>query len=72
MPMVGNVEMTEQEIEEFREVFDLVDKDKGGAIEADEIMELMDMLGIQTDRDQVENMINEIDEDGNGEIDFDE
>jgi len=69
---VGNVEMTEQEIEEFREVFDLVDKDKGGAIEADEIMELMDMLGIQTDRDQVENMINEIDEDGNGEIDFDE
>lgn len=34
---VGNVEMTEQEIEEFREVFDLVDKDKGGAIEADEV-----------------------------------
>jgi hypothetical protein len=35
-------------------------------------MELMDMLGIETDREQVEKMINEIDEDGNGEIDFDE
>jgi GTPase SAR1 family protein len=34
---IGNVEMTEQEIEEFREVFELVDKDKGGAIEADEV-----------------------------------
>ena len=32
----------------------------------------MELLGIETSREQVEKLINEIDEDGNGEIDFDE
>uniref|UniRef100_A0A061RHW7 Calmodulin-like protein n=1 Tax=Tetraselmis sp. GSL018 TaxID=582737 RepID=A0A061RHW7_9CHLO len=69
---VGGIEFSEQEVSDFREVFELVDKDKGGTIEAVEVMELMVMLGIKTSREQVESLINDIDEDGNGEIDFEE
>ena len=32
----------------------------------------MELLGIETSREQVEKLIGEIDEDGNGEIDFEE
>lgn len=34
---VGAVTFSDQEVEEFREVFELVDVDKGGTIEADEV-----------------------------------
>eukprot|EP00951_Prasinocladus_malaysianus_P008275 scaffold59780_cov22-Prasinocladus_malaysianus.AAC.1 len=35
-------------------------------------MELMEMLGIKTTQEQVDELISDIDEDGNGEIDFEE
>ena len=34
---MGAVTFSDQEVEEFREVFELVDVDKGGTIEADEV-----------------------------------
>ena len=43
---MGNVEVSEQEIKEFREIFNLVDKDKGGTISVQEVQDLMDMLGM--------------------------
>ena len=39
-------DLTEEEIQEFREIFNLVDKDKGGSISKEELGELMDTLGI--------------------------
>ena len=39
--------MSKEELAEFREIFDLVDKDKGGSISRDELGELMDTLGIE-------------------------
>mmetsp|Transcript_28516 Transcript_28516/g.50944 ORF Transcript_28516/g.50944 Transcript_28516/m.50944 type:complete len:159 (-) Transcript_28516:157-633(-) len=69
---VGGVELSESEIAEFQEVFDLVDKDRGGTIQANEVMELMQMLGMKPTKADVEKMISEIDEDGNGEVDFSE
>ena len=36
-PQVGGVELTETQVAEFREVFDLVDSDKGGDIDVDEV-----------------------------------
>ena len=41
MVKVGSVELTDEEVREFREVFDLVDKGKGGTIDAAEVKELM-------------------------------
>ena len=69
---VGAVELTDAEVAEFREVFDLVDKDGGGTIEATEVKELMELLGLQPKQSEVEAMIAEIDIDGNGEVDFEE
>ena len=59
-------------IKEFREIFNLVDKDKGGTISVQEVQDLMDMLGMQMSEAETRAMVAEIDLDGNGEIDFPE
>ncbi|KAA0157502.1 hypothetical protein FNF29_00078 [Cafeteria roenbergensis] len=64
--------LTKQELQEYREIFNLVDKDGGGSISADELADLMETLGIHAKKEEVEAMIAEIDEDGSGEIDFPE
>ena len=60
------------ELAEFREIFDLVDKDKGGSISSTELAELMQTLGISASQEEIHAMVAEIDTDGNGDIDFDE
>jgi len=64
--------LTEEEINEFREIFNLVDKDGGGTISKDELAELMDTLGIEATAEEIELMISEIDSSGDGLIDFEE
>ena len=64
--------LTPAELAEFREIFDLVDKDKGGSIDQTELLGLMETLGIYASREEIDIMVSEIDGDGNGEIDFDE
>ena len=65
-------QLTEEEISEFREIFNLVDKDGGGSITKTELGELMDTLGIDASPEEIDAMISEIDQDGNGDIDFEE
>ncbi|KAJ0411375.1 hypothetical protein ATCC90586_004361 [Pythium insidiosum] len=64
--------LTAEELAEFREIFNLVDRDRGGSITKVELGELMDTLGIDTSPEEIDLMIHEIDQDSNGEIDFDE
>ena len=64
--------LSESDIREFREMFTLVDTDGGGSIGKEEVLDLMRMVGYDCTEDEVEDMINEIDQDGNMEIDFDE
>ena len=64
--------MTEQQIEEFREVFGLFDKDGGGTISNSELGTVMRTLGQNPSETEIEAMIREVDVDGNGEIDFEE
>ncbi len=64
--------LTEEEISEFRDIFNLVDRDGGGSISNGELGELMETLGINATADEIAEMIKEIDEDSNGEIDFEE
>lgn len=54
--------LTPEEIAEFREIFNLVDRDGGGTITKVELAELMDTLGIDVDPEEIEHMINEIDQ----------
>eukprot|EP01038_Epipyxis_sp_PR26KG_P009991 gene9991-13443_t len=64
--------LTQEEIAEFREIFNLVDKDGGGTITKVELAELMETLGIDASPEEIDQMISEIDQDGNGDIDFEE
>ena len=64
--------LTDSELAEFREIFNLVDRDGGGTITKEELGELMDTLGIDATPEEIDLMINEIDQDSNGEIDFEE
>ena len=64
--------LSEEELAEFREIFNLVDLDKGGTISRDELKQLMTTLGLKPTQEELNSMVEEIDTDGNGEIDFDE
>ncbi|KOO20826.1 calmodulin-like protein [Chrysochromulina tobinii] len=61
-----------EELTEFREIFNLVDLDKGGTISKDELGQLMKTLGLKPTQEELNAMVAEIDADGSGEIDFDE
>ena len=52
-------------------MFNLVDSDGGGDIGRDEVIELMQMVGYECTEQEVDDMIAEIDLDGNGDVDFD-
>lgn len=54
--------LTPEEIAEFREIFNLVDKDGGGTITKVELADLMDTLGIDATPEEIDMMINEIDQ----------
>ena len=38
--------VSEQEVAEFREIFNLVDRDGGGTIDVKELEQLMDLVGV--------------------------
>jgi len=64
--------LSEEQIAEFREAFGLFDKDNSGTVTADELGEVMRSLGQNPTPQELQDMINEVDEDGNGVIDFQE
>ena len=57
--------------EKLKAAFNLFDKDGGGTISSDEIKEVL-CSGQKIDDKVWEEIINEVDGDGNGEIDYDE
>lgn len=58
--------------EEFRELFNSIDSDGGGAIDLDELGEMMELLGRPMSREKLQKMMSEVDTDGGGSIDFEE
>merc|ERR1711893_267755 len=64
--------LTEEQIAEFKEAFSLFDKDGDGTITTKELGTVMRSLGQNPSEDELQDMVNEVDIDGNGEIDFEE
>ena len=56
----------------IREAFNLFDKDSDGTIELKEMKAVMNDLGRTVSDKELEDMIEDVDADGNGSIDFDE
>ncbi len=69
---MDGVDATAEEIQEFREIFNLVDLDHGGTIDLEELRELMDLLGMEATEDEMSAMVEEIDSQGTGEISFED
>ena len=64
--------LTREQISEFKEAFSMFDKDKDGTISAKELLKVMRSLGQNPSEAELQNMINDIDVDGSGNIDFKE
>lgn len=64
--------MSEDEIEEIREAFNLFDTDGNGTIDPKELKEAMQSLGFEAKNQAIYQLISDIDKDGTGDIDFEE
>lgn len=70
--MEGINNLTSTELKEYREIFNLVDKNQGGTISRMEFQELMETLGIESQEETIDVIVNSMDNDGDGEICFEE
>merc|ERR1712224_1128057 len=64
--------LTEEQVSEFKEAFSLFDKDGDGQITTKELGTVMRSLGQNPSESELQDMINEVDADGSGAIDFPE
>lgn len=64
--------LTEDEIYEIKEAFDLFDTDGGGSIDPKELREAMNSLGLETRNQTIYQMISDLDSDNSGSIEFKE
>ena len=65
-------DLTEEQKQEFKDVFSLFDKDGDGTVSTKELGVVMRALGQNPTDAEIAEMIKEVDVDGNGEVDFDE
>ncbi|GAN06810.1 calmodulin [Mucor ambiguus] len=65
-------QLNDQQISEYRELFALIDKNGDGAIDAEELGQAMRSLGQNHTNEELKNLINDVDSDNNGRIDFNE
>merc|ERR1711865_980046 len=64
--------LDENEKQEIKEAFDLFDTDGSGNIDIKELTVAMKALGCEPKPGEIEKMISDVDDDGGGEIGFDE
>lgn len=64
--------LTKDEVEELRQAFDLFDTDCNGTIDPKELRAAMQSLGFETKNQTIYQIIQDIDKESTGEINFDE
>ena len=64
--------LTKKQVEAFSEVFNLFDMNGGGSIDSDELEKAFHSVDIKLTQEEIRDILVVIDEDGNGEIDFEE
>jgi centrin-1 len=65
-------QLTEEQLEEIKEAFNLFDTDRSGSIDLRELKAAMRALGFDVKKEEVVKMLASVDKDGNGEITLDE
>uniref|UniRef100_A0A7E4ZS23 Calmodulin n=1 Tax=Panagrellus redivivus TaxID=6233 RepID=A0A7E4ZS23_PANRE len=66
------MDLTSDKLEEFRQVFKMFDKNGDGRVTAEELGAVMQTWGQAPTRDELMDMINEMDQDGNGTVELNE
>merc|ERR1711871_852061 len=66
------VMITDEQMAEFKEAFELFDTDKSGSIDASELDFAMRALGFEPTGQEVADMLSKTDEDGNGTVQYEE
>merc|ERR1712199_52373 len=64
--------LTEEQMDEIREAFNLFDGDQSGAIDVRELKAAMRALGFEVKNEELKKMVSDVDNDGNGTIEFNE
>ncbi|KAL1463786.1 hypothetical protein WDU94_015499 [Cyamophila willieti] len=64
--------LNEDQVAEFKEAFMLFDKDEDGKVTVAELGVVMRSLGQRPTETELRDMVNEVDQDGNGTIEFNE
>ena len=62
----------EDKIAEYKEAFDMFDKDGSGTISVNEIVKIMKNFGYPIKKSKAQKMVADIDDNSDGEIDFEE
>lgn len=64
--------LTADQIQEFRQAFDIMDRNGDGVITVDDLASVMRAIGQSPTANELQDMIREVDADGNDSIDFTE
>ncbi|OHS94714.1 Calmodulin [Tritrichomonas foetus] len=64
--------LSAEQIQEFRQAFDIMDRNQDGAITVDDLASVMRAIGQSPTHNELQDMIREVDADGNETIDFTE
>merc|ERR1712159_934768 len=63
-------QLSEEQLDEIRGAFSLFDSDASGAIDVRELKAAMRALGFEVKNEELKKMVSDIDNDGNGTIEF--
>merc|ERR1712006_47474 len=65
-------QLSDEQLDEIREAFSLFDSDASGMIDIRELKAAMRALGFEVKNEELKKMVSDIDNDGNGTIEFGE
>merc|ERR1711936_543782 len=71
-PEEARAALTPQQCDDFQAAFNIFDSDGGGEISTRELLKVFKMLGFTPTKDELDEIVEVVDQDGSGEIDFDE
>jgi centrin-1 len=68
----GPKKLTEEQVGQITQAFELFDTDGSGTIETQELKIAMRALGFEPKQEEIDKMVRDVDDDGSGSVDFPE
>lgn len=68
----GKFEISEEQRRDIKEAFDLFDQNGAGAIQNNELKVAMRALGFEPKKEEIKNILSEVDPNGSGKVTFDD